>query len=385
MANSRRLSSADGDASAIPASFTPGPAGYNDASDPDSLVCRMGDTQGPLGAASDHGDPHGSSRGKAVVDIPILAVDSDQLHRFLRSVAITKAQDRHLQMKWQPYNDSAVINAIYTVLFWAQKPGVMDANIGDPKQVQKEADGDTDELLNQFAAKVSGGPPALKDFLETQARTRATCLARTQAKFAEVNTINAEVRAETARGVVALARIKLGADLLLQGLGMISGKTIGTRRLQVAVGLGYDVITGLVESWDKTPSAKVIAVSKPVGREVGKHVSEKIAETAEAKILEGEGFVQRSERLGKLIEEYEKDLIGKGSGKAAKLRTRIRLRSGEMATAERAAQRSAQSAAVRKALGKLKFVFIADAIYDNWREYREALEAVEGDLPDTSE
>ena len=56
-----------------------------------------------------------------------------------------------------------------------------------------------------------------------------------------------------------------------------------------------------------------------------------------------------------------------------------------MATAERAAQRSAQSAAVRKALGKLKFVFIADAIYDNWREYREALEAVEGDLPDTSE
>jgi hypothetical protein len=378
MANSRRLSSADGDASAIPASFTPGPAGYNDASDPDSLVCRMGDTQGPLGAASDRGDPHGSSRGKAVVDIPILAVDSDQLHRFLRSVAITKAQDRHIQMKWQPYNDSAVINAIYTVLFWEQKPGVMDANIGDPKQVQKDADADTDELLNQFVAKASGGPPALKDFLETQARIRATCLARTQAKFAEVNTINAEVRGETARGVVALARIKLGADLIEQGLGLIPGAA-------TAVGLGYDVITGVIGSWDKVPSAKVIAVSKPVGREVGKQAAEKIGESAEAKILEGEGFIQRAERLAKLIEKYETELIGKGSRKAAKLRTRIRLRSGEMAAADKAAQRSARSAAVRKALGKLNYLFIADAIYDNWCEYREALEAVEGDLPDGSD
>jgi hypothetical protein len=377
MASSRRLSSASQDPS-VPASFTPGPAGYNDASDPELLVCRMGDTQGSLGAAGDRGDPHLGSRAKAVVNIPILALDSVQVHCFLRSVAIARQQDRKLQVRWQEYNDSLAVNAIYTVLFWKSKPGWMEADLGDQKQIEKEANADTVELLNQFAAKASTGPTELKSFLETQARIRATCLTSIREKFAQVSAINADVRRDTAEGVAALAKIKLGADLCMQGLGLIPGAS-------TVVGLGYDVITGIIGSWDKAPGARVIAVSKPVGLEAGKKAMERVGEPAERKILEGEGFAQRAERLSQLISKYEKDLIGKHGRKAAKLTTRIRLRAGEMATAEKAAQRAAQSAAVRKALGKLNYLFIADAVYESWHEYREALEAVREDLPDTGE
>lgn len=338
----------------------------------------MGDTQGPLGIAGDRADPHAAGRGRPVVNFSIMALDSGQVHRFLRSVAIAKEQDRRLQMRWQPYNDSVVITTIYTILFWKGKPGWMEADIGDPKQVENAVNKDTDDLLKLFVTKAAAGPKELKSFLEGQARIRATCLVNIREKFAEVNSINAEVRRDTAEGVAALAKIKLGSDLFLLGLGLIPGA--GT-----VIGLGYNVITGIVSTWDKAESAQVIAMSKPVGFEAGKKAAERIGETADKKILEGEGFGQRAERLGKLIEKYEKDSIGKQTRKTAKLTTRIRLRAGEMAAAEKAAQRSARSAAARKALGKLNYLFIAYSVYESWHEYRETLESVEGDLADKGE
>jgi hypothetical protein len=342
------------------------------------LVCRMGDTSGPLGAASDRADPHAGSRAKALVHIPILALDSAQVHRFLRSVAVAKEQDRQLQLRWQDYKDSRAINAIYAVLFWKGRPGWMEADIGDPKQLEKAADADTAELLKQFVTRASTGPAELKRFLEAQARVRAGCLASIRDKFAEVSSTNAEVRRDTAEGVRALAKIKLGSDLFLQAAGLASG-------VATVMGLGYDVITGLVGSWDKAVDAKIIAVSKPIGMEAGKKAAEKLGDSAERKILEGEGFAQRTERLGELIGKYEKHLIGKQGRKAGRLSTRIRFRAGEMETAEKLARRSAQSAAVRKALGKLNYLFIADSVYDSWYEYRERLEAVSKDLPDIGE
>lgn len=338
----------------------------------------MGDTQGPLGAAGDRADPHTGSRAKALVHIPILALNSAQVHRFLRSVAVAKEQDRQLQLRWKEYKDSRAINVIYAVLFWKGRPGWMEAGIGDPKQLEKAADADTAELLKQFVIKASAGPAELKRFLEAQARVRAGCLASIRDKFAEVSSTNAEVRRDTAEGVSALARIKLGSDLFLQAAGLTPG-------VATVMGLGYDVITGLVGSWDKAVDAKIIAVSKPVGMEAGKKAAEKIGDFAERKILEGEGFAGRTERLGELIGKYEKDLIGKQGRQAGRLSTRIRFRVGEMETAEKLARRSAQTAAVRKALGKLNYLFIADSVYDSWYEYRERLEAVSKDLPDTGE
>jgi hypothetical protein len=338
----------------------------------------MGDTQGPLGIARDRADPTADSRAKGVVHLPILALDSAQVHRFLRSVAVAKEQDRKLQLRWQDYKDNHALDAIYAVLFWKSKPGWLEGGISDPHQVEKAADADTFELLKQFVAKAAAGPPELKRFLEAQARIRASCLASIGDKFAEVSSTNAEVRRDTAEGLNALGKIKVGSDLFLQTAGLVSG-------VSKVIGLGYDIVTGLVGSWNKADDAQIIAVSKPVGRELGKKAAEKIGGSADRKILEGQGFAQRAERLEQLIAKYEKDLIGNQGRKAARSSTRIRLRASEMETAENLAQRSAKSAAVRRALGKLNFLFIADTVYDSWQEYREKLEAVSADLPDIAE
>jgi hypothetical protein len=337
----------------------------------------MGDTQGPLGTGGDRADPHAGSRAKALVHIPILALDSAQVHRFLRSVAVAKEQDRQLQLRWKEFKDSRAIDVIYAVLFWKRRPGRMEADIGDPKQLEKAADADTGELLKQFVIKASAGPAELKRFLEAQARVRAGCLANIRDKFAEVSSTHAELSRDTAEGVSALARIKLGSALFLQAAGLTPG-------IATVMGVGYDVITGLIGTWDKAVDAQIIAVSKPVGMKAGKK-AEKLGDFAERRILEGEGFAQRTERLRELIGKHEKDLIGNQGRQAGRLSTRIRFRAGEMETAEKLARRSAETAAVRKALGKLNYLFIADSVYESWYEYRERLEAVSKDMPDIGE
>lgn len=356
---------------------TPGALGVNDAADPDAPLLRRGDTPGSLGAGADRSDP---GAGKAPVGyhhaVPILLFDKRQVIPFLRSVALSKAQESHTRLQWREYNDSTVLNIIYGLFPWKGRPGWVEAETGAPQEIKRIADKDTDHLIEVWAAKCAQGPAEVQWWMKAQENIRANCLQTVQMVFREASQLNADVRREAAEGIKRLAYIKCSSDLILTGLGLVTGASAVAAVAWggAATGLAYGLTTSFVKEWDKGPGAQVIAIVKEGGKEKAQDMLKEAGESAGGKILEGEALSRRVQQLESLVAEYEKELIGKQGRKMAKLSTRIARRTMERDAEQEAASSAFRSGAIREVLGKLSYAFVAWSVYDSWHELRETLE-----------
>ncbi len=361
---------------------SPGALGVNDAADPGAPLLRRGDTPGSLGAGGDRSDP-GAGRGPVGCQhtVPILLFDKRQVVCYLQSVALAKAQESHTRLRWKEYNDSTVLNIIYGIMPWKGRPGWVEAETGAPREIKSIADKDTEHLIEVWAAKCAAGPAEMQWWLAAQDKIRANCLQTVQSVFREASQLNAEVRRQVATGIERLAYIKYYSDLLMTGLGLVTGASAvaAVAWSGTATGLAYGLTTSFVKAWDDGPKAQMIAIAKEGAKEKAEQALENAGEKAGEKILEGSALTQRVRQLESLIAQYEMELAGKQGRKMARLSARIARRTMERDAEEEAATGAFRSAAVRQVLGKLSYAFVAWSVYDSWHELRETLEAADRD------
>ncbi len=58
----------------------------------------------------------------------IAAFDLRRIYHFINSVAYAQAAQNHTKLSWQAYKDSAVLNAIYFVMYWKGAPGTVEVS-----------------------------------------------------------------------------------------------------------------------------------------------------------------------------------------------------------------------------------------------------------------
>lgn len=343
---------------------TPGPLGFRDAADVNVPICFADDSPGPLGTGGDIATYPISKARK----FKILLLDLEEMTRFLRSVAYAIEMESHTRITWKEYDEDVVINVIYSVFFWKGNPGTAVITQASREKIKASADARTEQLLRKFFAVAASGPEKLKKFLEDQKSVRQSAMSNLDTMIREVHAINQGVIAETSAGIKRLAGIKLGADLMITGIGLAGGGWAF-----VGVGVAYSVI----KEFAKMDEADIVGVATVA---TGKQAAEKAGEAAADAAVPSDALkVDRWEAEAKairneeLIEKYQKESIGKGAKKKAKLNTKVRLRTAEKVKFQKAA--SPLRRVVAKTLSRVNVLFAIKDAADSIQEFEETWEA----------
>ncbi len=226
----------------------------------------------------------------------LICYDLAAVSRFFRSVALAAALQRYTTIEWVNYQDSRVLNAVYTVLFWKGPPGTAEIQTADSDVIQRA----TDEMHERFLIAwinrlASDGPAAANTYVMQMAQLRDSARAALDDLFRDATQINNEVLSQTRDAIVALARIRLAATVGVAVIGAAAGIAFvaagagatgvtvfgleaGTGAAQFgATGFGYSAINTVIKTWEQAPEAKIGAIAvdtgKYAGNEIGGHAS----------------------------------------------------------------------------------------------------------------
>lgn len=334
--------------------------------------------------------------------VPLICYDLPTVSRFFRSVALSMAFQRHTSIEWVPYRDSAVLNAIYTVLFWKEGPGNAEIKQGSGAAIMQT----TDELHERFLAawvdKVfQGGPTAGNTYVNLMAGLRDDARQSVANVFREAQQINAAVINQTQDAIVTLARIKLAATvgvaviggaagvafaLGAAGAGAAGGVTVlglqaGTSAAGFGLtGLGYSVTNNIIKTWEQGPAAKVAAVSVDVGKyaasETGGHLAGQAVERAVTQQGRSAQIIKSAEGQ---VRKYSEKLAQEGLRRAqARKATNIVQQSQRQIAREGANMAKAGNMAklARGTGAGIPVLFAAWDIIDAWGDYQDTMKTV---------
>lgn len=217
-----------------------------------------------------------SSEEEADEILSALVLDGEVLQRFFRTCARARATQRHTQLKWVEYKESAVLNAVYTVFFWKGAPGIAEIDFG----VQAEIDKDTEQYTAQneraFLARAVEGGQATVKVLKNMEENRQSCIGFVQELLRDQGKINSGAIRMAQQGLNRLATIKVGSDIII---------AVGA---PFVVDLGYSLITATIDEVSKGQDVDAVLItgakegSKNVGQEIADHIgsaqARKIAE-----------------------------------------------------------------------------------------------------------
>jgi hypothetical protein len=249
------------------------------------------------------------------------------------------ALQRHISLEWQTYRDSRVLNAVYTVLFWKEPPGVAEVKIGAADAILRTTDELHQHFLLVWIDKLSqGGPKAAHDYVNQMAAVRDYARDAVNSVFRDASEINSEVANETRDAIVALARIRLAATVGVAVIGAAAGIAFaaaaaggaatgvtvfgveaGASSLAFgATGFGFSATNSIIKTWEKGPSAQVAAVSLDTGKaavsEAGGHVAGHVIEHALKEQAHSQQIIKSAEGQ---IRKYSERLAQAGLRKAA--------------------------------------------------------------------
>jgi hypothetical protein len=362
----------------IPA-CTPGSWGHNDASDPDVRTAVMGDTSSPVGTGKDRCSPDvGRSRLRRRT-VRLIVFDKKSVLRFLRSVALARAQQSRVKLRWVE-DKSGFMRGVYSVMFWKGRPGWAEVDPGDADEIIRLADKYTEEYMRSFVEHCARGPESIKKYMEGLAEGREYSLNAVRDTYRDAAELNVDARREAAKGIETLAKYRLGSTLFVKTAALIVS-LVGPKKTQAATGaidLGYDLSLMTIDNWDTSNRARAIAVGEKYGELATDKVGEKLEEKAEEKLIEGEKFSQHVESLEKLVARYEKELVGKGPGKTARLMSRIGDRELEKEASTKAATRAFRMAKGFRYFGPTtKILFYAHDVKEAFEKYDETVKMAE--------
>ena len=107
------------------------------------------------------------------ISVGALIFDEDQLIAFLDSVAHAKVAEKHIKVVWKDYDESTVLNIIYSIPGMG-KPGMVEVDTGDINQILAETETESKKLQDQFCLAMARGPARLVHWLQVQEDIRNT-------------------------------------------------------------------------------------------------------------------------------------------------------------------------------------------------------------------
>jgi hypothetical protein len=235
-----------------------------------------------------------------VAPIPMATIGLKPTLDFLCSCALTRALAESVKVEWKTYDGSTVLNAMYTLLPWKEKPGYAEFSLSSRKQVEERYSRLAEQLVTNWLGTLPKGPREMADFMDKLQRLRARDRENIQSAAQDVQQINKEVVDDINTTMRVLEGIKLVSTIAVAGIGagaaLAGGVTLGGMALGAkagwfgAVNTGYSIATALAKTWDDVPKSKILAVSKEGGKYIGGQVGEALGNRIIAKGAEKIGL-----------------------------------------------------------------------------------------------
>lgn len=334
----------------------------------------------------------------------VVCYDLPVVSRFFRSVATSVVLQQKTRVEWVRYQDSAVINGIYKVLFWKEPPGWVEVHPADPEKMRRDVNKLHEEYLLSWIGKLcKSGPAEANKSIKRWEEIRNSARDAVREVYRNAGAINEEVRGETQDAIRHLAQIRLSAAVgvaviggaagvafatsAMSGATAASGMTLfglqagGSATAFGATAFGHSVVGSMVKNWESAPTASVVAINADTGQDAGKYIAEevggKLAERAATEAMRNSGHAKQiiSSANG-LIKQHSERLASDVLRKAAMKKSQnILARSTTQVAQQTARVGRAQSVlgAARVAGKGVPIVFAAWDIMDAWSDYQATI------------
>ena len=277
--------------------------------------------------------------------IPAVCYDLSAVSQFFRSVALAVAFQQHTQQEWVVQRDNKVINAIYSVMFWMEPPGVVEVRQASKTQIQATTDQLHERFLMTWVRKLhQEGPLAAKLYVTEMLNVRDHAREAFQEMMRDVNQINMMVANQLKEAIKDMAQIKLAGTVGVAVIGAVGAITLAPAGALICggVSLGYSGTCSMIKDWDQGWSAKAVGVGK---------------ETAKAGLSEALGKGAESMSVRALAQQSQaQQIIRSCEGEIAKFSQRLSqegLRKAQIAKARNIVNRATtQVAGQQQVLGQ---------------------------------
>jgi len=217
--------------------------------------------------------------------VKIAPLQGDKVLRMLSGAALTHAIAESATLEWKTYDDSTLINALYSLgsLWGKEKPGYAEVRMSTREQVLPRYDEILNRYLNTFVGAMGQGPAGIHSCLGRIEHIRDLDREKIDAVVRDALEINREVATELGEFVQQLAVVRaaatialtlLGGGVALYSMALGTGAALGTAGYAVAaegfaatasaagsVGLGYGITGALVKSWHEVPSCGALVIT----------------------------------------------------------------------------------------------------------------------------
>ena len=333
-------------------SRTPGPAGHQDASDPNTLACMPGDTPGPVGTNGDIGDQFSYALPPRTAKLRILEVDLDRAERFLYSVAYAHTADA------------------------AAKSGFFESDLdyGDQAAIETSAKGETARLMYEMMAAMTEGSAAVQRFLGQQADRKDASLGSLNGKLRQASRASQKSVERWGYAIKGLAAVRFTSTAVLKVASIFAppaGASIDISYDVAQEGISYATKSGSDGLADVVVGKALEESAKEVGEMADEFLADQLLTPREAELLKDWGKRYKGDRK-QLVEKMEwlakrlKREIGNGK-RSAKLVKRYGTKMEKVTVRMSKLSASMGKGLRKKALGKgLSVVFVANDIRDAW-------------------
>jgi len=307
--------------------------------------------------------------------------------KFLRSAALGRAMAESCTLEWKSYDESRVLNAIYALMPWKEKPGSVEMKMARGDELGERYGHHLTQLVSGWTTAMFQGAPATKTFLDRVENRKERDQLHIAQVAQDVREINADVVGELTSAIHTLAAVKLGSTIAIAALsggasiyavGMLgTAGAAGAAAMAATAGLvntAYSVTGSLISNWYKAASAKVVGVTI----EGAKAVGGKLAGDAGEKMFKQGAAMVAANQQAMLAAAEKMTLARNGFMSAVRHKSRAHsLRAmakagDDVSTAARSIQqgRAAMSAGSRVAVGAAIFFAAVDVI-QGIGEYQE--------------
>jgi hypothetical protein len=290
------------------------------------------------------------------------------------------AFQQHTQQEWVVQRDSSVINALYSVLFWKEPPGVVEVRQSSRPRIEATTDQFHERFLMAWLRKLNEqGPVAANAYVMEMLRIRDHAREAVQELMRDANQINQMVAGELKEAITNLARIKLAGTVGVAVLGATGAIVLAPAGAMICggVSLGYSSSCSLIKTWEQGGSAKAVGISVEGSKALGSEVLGRVAGAGEIKALAHQSRAQQIIRSCEgEIRKFSQRLTQEGLRKAqlAKARNIV-----GRATTQVAGQQQVLKQATRlgQVAGAAKvgvpLVFAAWDIWEGFSDYNETM------------
>lgn len=333
-----------------------------------------------------------------------IAYDYDTIERYFRACAKMIAMQRSLEVKWVPYKDSAVLNAIYTVFWWKEGPGTVETDMKSVAEMEDEIEKLTNNMVQIWLKKIfDHGPMAADDYVRKMGEVRQNAYSSIQSTLREVGQINREIVGDLDNSIKTFAQIKLGATVGVAVIGATAGVLIAGGATALAgaaaatgtygglgggglafmgVGLGHNLGMSVAKNYEQGNAASAVAID--MGKAAAKTAVSEGGGAATQAIEKGAMRNITQQTLAKknaevTIKRYS-DLLGRKSLTEKSAAKYARNKAIAQQQAKSSGQAVAKSSATKTAaqyVGKaLPVIFAAWDVYDAVVEYKQDVKGI---------